>query len=66
MHNLMGFLLEGKTLLDRPRLRSALCMETLSHAMWLPAMENERYRMALRMGGVKAIKNVAEELIVAC
>jgi len=62
MHRLMVFLLEGKPLVERTRLGSDVYMEALSHAMGLPAMVSERYRMALRMGGVKAGKKIEEEL----
>ena len=65
MHRLKGFLLEGKPLTKRPRLGSDVYMEALSHAMGLPAMASERYRMALRMGGVKAGKKIHEQLMEA-
>jgi predicted hydrocarbon binding protein len=61
MNRLMSFLLEGKPLVERPRLGSDVYMEAISHAMGLPAMTNERYRMALRMGGVKVGKKIDEQ-----
>ncbi len=65
MRRLMGFLLEGKPLVERPRLGSDVYMEAISHAMGIPAMASERYRMALRMGGVKAGKKSSEQLMEA-
>jgi predicted hydrocarbon binding protein/archaellum biogenesis ATPase FlaH len=62
MQRLMGFLLNGKPLVERPRLGSEVHMETVSHVSALPAMAGERYRMALRMGGAKAGKKVGERL----
>jgi len=62
MQRLMGFLLNGKPLVERPRLGRDVHMETVSHVSALPAMAGERYRMALRMGGAKAGKKVGEHL----
>jgi predicted hydrocarbon binding protein/KaiC/GvpD/RAD55 family RecA-like ATPase len=61
MHRLMGFLLDGKPLVDtRERLGNDLLMFP---DMSLPAMASERYRTAQRMGGAKAGKEVGEALI---
>jgi len=62
MQRLMGFLLEEKPLVERPRLGSDVHMEAVSHVAALPAMAGERYRMALRMGGAKAGKEVGQRL----
>jgi predicted hydrocarbon binding protein/KaiC/GvpD/RAD55 family RecA-like ATPase len=62
MQRLMGFLLHGKPLVERPRLGSDVHMEMVSHVTAVPAMAGERYRMALRMGGAKAGKKVGEHL----
>jgi len=37
-------------------------MEAMSHVAALPAMAGERYRMALRMGGARAGKEVGQRL----
>jgi len=65
MDRLMGFLLDDKPLVERPRLGSDVHMETVSHVSALPAMAGERYRMALRMGGAKAGKEVGQRLMDA-
>jgi len=63
MRRLMGFLLDGKPLVERPRLGSYFIM---AHPdITLPAMAGERYRMALRMGGAKSGKEVGERLTEA-
>jgi len=63
MERLMGFLLHGKPLIERPRLGSNFVM---AHPdITLPAVAGERYRMALRMGGAKAGKEVGERLMEA-
>ena len=63
MHRLMGFLLDEKPLVERPRLGSGYIM---AHPdITLPAMAGERYQMALRMGGAKAGKQVGERLLEA-
>jgi len=62
MQRLMGSLLHGKPLVERPRLGSDVHMEMVSHVTAVPAMAGERYRMALRMGGAKAGKKVGEHL----
>jgi predicted hydrocarbon binding protein len=60
---LMGFLLGGTPLVDRPTLGSEFIM---AHPdITLPAMAGERYRMALRMGGARAGKKVGERLMDA-
>jgi predicted hydrocarbon binding protein/KaiC/GvpD/RAD55 family RecA-like ATPase len=66
MHHLMGFLLEGKPLVEtRPRLGSDVHLHVVFHAMGFPHVAGERYRMAQRMGGAKAGKEVGEQLIEA-
>jgi predicted hydrocarbon binding protein/KaiC/GvpD/RAD55 family RecA-like ATPase len=65
MHHLMAFLLEGKPLVERPRLGSDIYIHPVMHAMGFPAIAGERYRMALRMGGVMSGKKVGERLIDA-
>jgi predicted hydrocarbon binding protein/KaiC/GvpD/RAD55 family RecA-like ATPase len=72
MSHLMGFLLEGKPLVEsRERLGSAVSLHPVWHAMGgenITAMGvawSERYRLAFRMGGAKAGKEVGERLIDA-
>ena len=72
MNRLMGFLLDGKPLVEtRPQLGSDVYLHPVSHTMGgenIPAMAgiwNERYRMAMRMGGAKVGKEVGEHLMEA-
>ena len=63
MQHLMDFLLHGKPLVERPRLGSDIHLHAVTHAMGFPQLASERYQMALRMGGVKAGKEVGEHLM---
>jgi KaiC/GvpD/RAD55 family RecA-like ATPase/predicted hydrocarbon binding protein len=71
MERLMGFLLHGKPLVERPRLGSNVHLHPVNHAMGgegIPAMGttwSQRYRMALRMGGAKSGNEVGERLMNA-
>jgi KaiC/GvpD/RAD55 family RecA-like ATPase/predicted hydrocarbon binding protein len=71
MERLMGFLLHGKPLVERPRLGSDVHLHPVQHAMGnegITAMGEtwrQRYRMALRMGGARSGKEVGERLIKA-
>ena len=65
MERLMDFLIDGKPLVERSRLGSDVHMEMVSHVTALPAMAGERYRMALRMGGARAGKEVGKRLMDA-
>jgi predicted hydrocarbon binding protein len=65
MERLMGFLLEGKPLVERPRLGSDIHLHAVTHAIGFPHLADERYRMALRMGGAKAGKELGEHLMDA-
>jgi len=63
MQRLMGFLLHGKSLVERPRLGNDFVM---AHPdITLPAMAGERYQIALRMGGARSGKEVGERLMDA-
>jgi KaiC/GvpD/RAD55 family RecA-like ATPase/predicted hydrocarbon binding protein len=68
---LMGFLLHGKPLVERPRLGSNVHLHPVGHAMFgetIPAMGTtwrQRCRMALRMGGAKSGSEVGKRLIKA-
>jgi predicted hydrocarbon binding protein/KaiC/GvpD/RAD55 family RecA-like ATPase len=63
MQRLTGFLLEGKPLVERPRLGSDIHITMATHVVGWLAHADERYQMALRMGGAKAGKEVGEHLI---
>jgi len=67
MDRLMGFLLHGKPLVERPRFGSDVHLHPVMHAFGFPylAVGGERYRMALRMGGARAGKKVGERLMDA-
>jgi KaiC/GvpD/RAD55 family RecA-like ATPase/predicted hydrocarbon binding protein len=65
MEHLMGFLLNEKPLVERPRLGSDIHIHVVFHVMAFPALAGERYRMALRMGGAKSGKEVGERLLEA-
>ena len=63
MSRLMGFLIEGKPIVERPKLGSNFAM---AHPdITLAALASKRCRMALRMGGAKAGKEVGERLMEA-
>jgi predicted hydrocarbon binding protein len=63
MDHLTGFLLEAKPLVERPRLGTDVHIHVAFHAMAMPALAGQRYRMALRMGGARSGKEVGERLI---
>jgi predicted hydrocarbon binding protein/KaiC/GvpD/RAD55 family RecA-like ATPase len=65
MNHLMDFLLKAKPLLERPTLGSMVGMDRVMHAMVLPALAGERYRMVLGMGGARSGKQVGERLLEA-
>ena len=65
MQRLTGFLFEGKPLVERPRLGSDIHITMATHVVGWLAHADERYQMALRMGGAKAGKEVGEHLIEA-
>jgi predicted hydrocarbon binding protein len=65
MGRLMGFLLEGKPLVERPRLGSDIHLTPATHVVGWLGHADERYQMALRMGGAKAGKEIGEHLMEA-
>jgi predicted hydrocarbon binding protein/KaiC/GvpD/RAD55 family RecA-like ATPase len=65
MDHLMGHLLHGKPLVERPKLGSDVYIHYVFHDMAFPAMAGERYQIALRMGGAKVGKEVGEHLMEA-
>jgi predicted hydrocarbon binding protein/KaiC/GvpD/RAD55 family RecA-like ATPase len=64
MDQLVGFLAHGRPLVERPKLGSAIMFFLINHVTY-PSLFSERYRMALRMGGAKAGKEVGEHLMDA-
>jgi KaiC/GvpD/RAD55 family RecA-like ATPase len=66
MDGLMGFMLRGEPLWkERPRLGNEVSLHALGHIMVLPAIASERYRRAVRLGGVMGGKRVGEHLMEA-
>jgi len=65
MSSLMGFLLAGKSLAERPGSGSEVMLSVVLHVMLQPAMAGERYRAVMRMAGAKAGKEVGKHLIDA-
>jgi predicted hydrocarbon binding protein/KaiC/GvpD/RAD55 family RecA-like ATPase len=64
MGRLMGFLVDGKPLVERPRSGSDVFLNTVGQVI-VPALASERYRTVIRMAGAKAGKEVGEHLIEA-
>ena len=65
MNQLTGFLVHGEPLPDRPRLGTGVAFNRVMTVTSGPALFSERYRMALRMGGAKAGKEIGERLMNA-
>jgi predicted hydrocarbon binding protein/KaiC/GvpD/RAD55 family RecA-like ATPase len=65
MDQLVGFLVHGEPLAERPRLGSGIWFIVLEDSTSIPALLSERYRIALRMGGAKVGKEVGEHLMAA-
>jgi predicted hydrocarbon binding protein/KaiC/GvpD/RAD55 family RecA-like ATPase len=65
MEQLIGFLVQGKPLPERPTVGNRVVYEEMHHVTGVPALFSERYRVALRMGGAKAGKEVGEHLMEA-
>jgi predicted hydrocarbon binding protein/KaiC/GvpD/RAD55 family RecA-like ATPase len=65
MERLMGFLLDGRPLVDRPRLGSDVHLHPVGHAFGFPHLAGERYQMAMRMGGARSGREVGEGLMDA-
>ena len=60
MNQLMDFMLRDKPLWARPKLGNTISLA--ENEMTLFPMASERYRVALRMGGVKSGREVSEHL----
>jgi predicted hydrocarbon binding protein/KaiC/GvpD/RAD55 family RecA-like ATPase len=65
MERLMGFLLEGKPLIDRPRLGSDVHLHVVLHGMGYLNLVGERYRRAQMMGAARSAKKIGERLMAA-
>ncbi len=63
MDQVRGFIKEGKPLGERPTLGSGIHTHEFLWLLTLPALGNERYRMAVRMAGAMAGKRLAEKLV---
>ena len=65
MERLMGFLLEGKPLVNRPKLGSDVHLHVVLHGMGLLNLVGERYRRAQMMGAARSAKIIGERLLEA-
>ncbi len=65
MERLMGFLLEGKPLVERRRLGSDVHLHVVLHGMGLLNLVGERYRRAQMMGAARSAKIIGERLLEA-
>jgi KaiC/GvpD/RAD55 family RecA-like ATPase/predicted hydrocarbon binding protein len=62
MDQLVAFLIKNRPLGDRPRLGRGFAFPMILFDTY-PSLLSERYRMALRMGGAKAGKEIGEHLM---
>ena len=65
MERLMGFLLDGKLLVERPKLGSDVHLHVVSHGMGELNLVGERYRRAQMMGAARSAKIIGERLMAA-
>jgi len=65
MERLMGFLLDGKPLVERPKLGSDVHLHVVVHGMGEVNLVGERYRRAQMMGAARSAKKIGERLIEA-
>jgi predicted hydrocarbon binding protein/KaiC/GvpD/RAD55 family RecA-like ATPase len=65
MDRLMGFLLDGKPLVDRPRLGSDVHLHVVMHGMAYLNLAGERFRRAQMMGAARSAKMIGERLMEA-
>lgn len=63
MDRLIGFIIHGKPLWERPRLGNEVSLHSFWLMIVLPALASERYRVAMRLGGATGGKKVGEYLI---
>jgi predicted hydrocarbon binding protein len=65
MERLMGFLLDGEPLVERPRLGNDVFLHVLIHGMGYLNLTGERYRRAQMMGAARSGKMIGERLTQA-
>jgi predicted hydrocarbon binding protein/KaiC/GvpD/RAD55 family RecA-like ATPase len=65
MERLMGFLLEDKHLVERPKLGSDVHLHVVLHGMGYLNLVGERYRRAQMMGAARAARKIGERLLEA-
>jgi len=65
MECLMGFLLEGKSLVERPGLGSDVHLHVVLHGMGYLNLVGEKYRRAQMMGAARSAKIIGERLLEA-
>jgi predicted hydrocarbon binding protein/KaiC/GvpD/RAD55 family RecA-like ATPase len=63
MERLMGFLLDGKPLVERPKLGSDVHLHVVWHGMGELNLVGERYRRAQMMGAARSAKKIGERLM---
>jgi predicted hydrocarbon binding protein/KaiC/GvpD/RAD55 family RecA-like ATPase len=64
MNHILGFLLQGKPLMERPTLGSGVHIHEVHHVTAAPIVD-ERLQMVFRMGGARAGKMLGERLTEA-
>ncbi len=64
MNHILGFLLQGKPLMERPTLGSGVHIHEVQHVTATPTVD-ERLQMVFRMGGARAGKMLGERLMEA-
>ncbi len=64
MNHILGFLLQGKPLMERPTLGSDVHIHEVQHVTATPTVD-ERLQMVFRMGGARAGKMLGERLMEA-
>lgn len=65
IERLMGFLLEGKPLVERPKLGSDVHLHVFLHGMGYLNLVGERYRRAQMMGAARSARKIGERLLEA-
>ena len=65
MEQLMGFLLDGSPLVERPRLGSDVHLHAVVHGMGYLYLAGERYRRAQMMGAARSAKMIGQRLMEA-
>ncbi len=65
IERLIGFMLYGRPLVERPKLGSEVHLHVAMHGMGFPHLAGERYTMAQRMGGARSGKIIGQRLLEA-